>query len=188
MPDLGLRYQPGAQPMQTMRMGGQPQGGTDVQSPAKILSLRVPKGPLGPSALAPRALLTAQGSAGAGSNGLNALIQALMRAYTPQATPQGTLGATDAAGGWGNIGGVIGANPAPPPTPPTPAPHFTPGQTEDRAPAPPPDAPLYTPNPYLLNKAGFGPGQFQQEQGTYSNWLADENAMNGRSPIRGLFD
>ena len=83
---IGYRFQPGQQ-MDTIPMGG---GGPGVspQSPAKILSLRLPRN-LGQSPVAARQLLAAPGAGG--SVNLNAIIAALMRVMSPQATPGGQL-------------------------------------------------------------------------------------------------
>lgn len=84
MPGMGLSYQPGVDtvPMQGGGMGASPS--TPAESPAKVLSLRLPKN-LGQSPIAARDLLMAPGAGG--SPGLNAIIQQLMRSYSGGGQP-----------------------------------------------------------------------------------------------------
>lgn len=100
---LGFSYQPGQ--ADTIPMSGSigGQGGTAPQSPAKILSLRLPKN-LGQSPVAARQLLSSPGAGG----DLNAIIMALMRSVQPpmngmgqinQRPPQGSQDAFHAQSG-----------------------------------------------------------------------------------------
>src|SRR5215510_13617579 len=59
--------------------------GVSPQRPIKILSLRVPKFP-SPSAIAPLPLLTSQGGATAGAQGLDSMVAALVEAFKPGGT------------------------------------------------------------------------------------------------------
>src|SRR5690349_747609 len=84
---LGFSYQPGQ--ADTIHMnGGSPQGGLAPQSPAKILSLHLPKN-LGQNPVAASQLLTAPGAGG--SPAMNAIIMALMRSIQPPTNGMGQI-------------------------------------------------------------------------------------------------
>ena len=88
MPNIGTRFQPGTGQDIPGKGSANGSGPTGPQGPVKLMNFRVPKSPLGQSAIAPRSLLESPGSGGAGLNGL---IQQLMRGIAPQASTPGVV-------------------------------------------------------------------------------------------------
>jgi hypothetical protein len=90
-PGIGYSYAPGSD----IQMNGQNGNGSapsrlSPQQAVKVLSLRVPQ-TLPSNAPVNRQLLTSPGGAAAGASGLQSMIQQLMQAFKPQASPQQAL-------------------------------------------------------------------------------------------------
>ena len=78
---IGVNFQPGADQDQQQQNGGAPKS-QGVQEAIKVLSLRLPK-VVGAQAVAPHALLGAQG--GMGRPGIDSIVESVLAKFFPQA-------------------------------------------------------------------------------------------------------
>lgn len=130
---LGITFMPSADaaaagPRQASIEGGP--GGSDLAAAFKILSLHLPR-VLGASAIAPKRLLTSQGSAGVqgGSNTYSAVFQSLLQSMNAGAVPGGAgmpAGLSSLFGESGAADGSVFGDQLPGATP---APKFVVGDT-----------------------------------------------------------
>jgi len=136
----GVNFQPGLQDQQAQpNSGSSPSGSSQgVQEAIKVLSLRLPK-VVGANAVAPSALLSAQGSGG--NPRVDSIVEQVLRKYFPQAAqgpqamPNAPSNAVNVSGGatgyrppqappsnspWSNLPRVVADTPITPPsyTPP----------------------------------------------------------------------
>lgn len=103
---IGITFQPSAEAAANgpRQAGLEGQGGSDLAQAFKILSLHLPR-VLGASAIAPKRLLTSQGSAGvaapAGVNPYSAVFEALLQSMSSGGVmnPSGPMGRGPAGGG-----------------------------------------------------------------------------------------
>lgn len=96
----GVNFQPGQQSGNTQV---RPKQGNSVQEAIKILSLRLPK-QVGPNALAPAALLNAQGSGG--NPRIDSVVSTVMGRMFPQGQPEQPSMVAPSGGPW--VSGVSG--------------------------------------------------------------------------------
>ncbi len=185
MADFGYTFQPGGGNGRMTGTDGSGAGGNvSPQEAIRILSFRVPKQPMA-GAIAPQALLPGATQQASQSASLNTIVSALMQAIKPSRTSTAQMPAMGGGGGMSsqqnisfNTGGGIGPV-VPPGTFQYPTPTFTPGGDATNRPS---VTDLFGND--VSREGGGGMKEVTATgDGSYSDWVNKENALNDRQPI-----